>query len=82
MTVSAAGPKPAINSPTEVQLLCNAVNLVDSARHDIATVTGMLTDGAPLFAVVDVVAALSHLRQAAVLIDKAADQFEIASASR
>jgi hypothetical protein len=45
-------------------------------RHDLNAVLQELPDDAPLFAVVDLVTALGHLRQAAVGIDKAADALD------
>lgn len=56
--------------------LDGAVNLVDLARADANNALRMMPADVPLFAVVDVVAALGHLRQAAVLIDRAADQLD------
>ena len=53
-----------------------AVNLVDILRHDINGVLQELPTDSPLFAVADVVAGLGHLRQAAVLLDRANDVLE------
>jgi hypothetical protein len=57
-------------------LLDQTTNMVDLARADANKALRMLPADAPLFAVVDLVAALGHLRQAAVLIDRAADQLD------
>lgn len=61
---------------TTAQRLDVAVNRIDLIRVDINTLLRELPTNAPLFGVVDIVAALGHLRQAAVLVDKAADQLE------
>ncbi|OWL97002.1 hypothetical protein B7435_26810 [Mycolicibacterium peregrinum] len=53
-----------------------AVNMVDLVRNDLNKVFPTIAESAPLFAVVDVLTALGHLRQAAVAIDKAADAIE------
>ena len=58
------------------QRLDVAVNRVDLLRHDINAVIQDLPTDAPLFAVADVVTALGHLRQAAVLLDRANDVLE------
>jgi hypothetical protein len=52
--------------------LDTAVNLIDLARNDLNVVLRAMSDDAPLFAVVDLVTALGHLRQAALLADKVA----------
>lgn len=57
-------------------MLDSAVNMIGLARADGNEVLRVLPKNAPLFAVVDLVAALGHLRQAAGLFDKAADQLE------
>ncbi|WP_418601588.1 hypothetical protein [Mycolicibacterium sp. SCSIO 43805] len=61
---------------TPAQRLDVAVNRVDLLRHDINGVVQDLPTDAPLFAVADVVTALGHLRQAAVLLDRANDTLE------
>lgn len=61
---------------TPAQRLDVAVNRVDLLRHDINGVVQDLPTDAPLFAVADVVTALGHLRQAAVLLDRANDVLE------
>lgn len=58
------------------QRLDVAVNRVDLLRSDINAVVQELPTDAPLFAVADVVTALGHLRQAAVLLDRANDILE------
>ncbi|MBP2455192.1 hypothetical protein [Mycolicibacterium lutetiense] len=64
---------------TAALALDTAVNVVDLVRHDLnATLREAST--MPLFAVSDLVAALGHLRQAAVLIDRCADQLEATDA--
>ncbi|MGE0219661.1 hypothetical protein [Mycolicibacterium sp.] len=62
------------------QRLDVAVNRVDLLRHDINSVLQELPADVPLFAVADIVTALGHLRQAAVLIDRANDVLEAAAA--
>lgn len=61
---------------TPAQRIDVAVNRVDLLRHDVNEVLRKLPINAPLMAVVDIVTALGHLRQAAVLLDKANDQLE------
>lgn len=61
---------------TAAQRLDVAVNRVDLLRADVNEVLRELPTDAPLMAVVDLVTALGHLRQAAVLIDKATDALE------
>lgn len=51
--------------------LDTAANLIELARGDANTALRAVPADAPLFAVVDLVAALGHLRQAARLIDRA-----------
>lgn len=64
---------------TDVALrLDTAVNLVDLARSDGNKVLRELPSTAPLFSVVDLVTALCHLRQAALLLDGVADSLESA----
>lgn len=58
------------------QRLDVAVNRVDMIRADLNGVVQDLPTDAPLFAVADVVTALGHLRQAAVLLDRANDVLE------
>ncbi|TXI56256.1 MAG: hypothetical protein E6Q55_29635 [Mycolicibacterium mageritense] len=61
---------------TSAQRIDVAVNRVDLLRHDVNDVLRGLPINAPLMAVVDIVTAIGHLRQAAVLLDKANDQLE------
>ena len=58
------------------------VNLIDLLRHDLNEIFRALPQDAPLFAVADIVASLGHLRHAAVLVDRAADQLEAAGVTR
>lgn len=59
--------------PTPVERIDKAIMSVDELRRDINAVVRDLPADAPLIAVADVVAALGHLREAAVVLDKAAD---------
>ncbi|OBK12968.1 hypothetical protein A5637_20660 [Mycolicibacterium fortuitum] len=78
-TVSA----PAIPTQTDIALaLDQAVNMVDLIRGDLNKVFPTISESAPLFAVVDILTALGHLRHAAVAIDKAADAIEAAGVAR
>ncbi|WP_244605142.1 hypothetical protein [Mycobacterium attenuatum] len=52
------------------------VNRIDLVRHDGNEILRQLPAQAPLFAVLDVVTALGHLRQAAIALDKAAAALE------
>lgn len=61
---------------TPAQRLDVAVNRIDLLRHDVNAVLRELPTDAPLWAVADVVTALGHLRQAAVLLDRANDVLE------
>ncbi|MDW5613241.1 hypothetical protein [Mycolicibacterium sp. D5.8-2] len=61
---------------TPAQRLDVAVNRIDLLRRDINGVVQDLPADAPLFAVADVVTALGHLRQSAVLLDRANDVLE------
>ncbi|WP_421876783.1 hypothetical protein [Mycolicibacterium wolinskyi] len=61
---------------TTAQRLDILVNKVDLLRHDLNKELQGLPTTAPLMAVVDLVTALGHLREAAVLLDKATDQLE------
>lgn len=53
-----------------------AVNMIDLARSDGNAALRELPQTAPLFSVVDLVTALGHLRQAAILFDGVADSLE------
>ncbi|WP_082702952.1 hypothetical protein [Mycobacterium sp. IS-1496] len=64
------------------RILENAVNRVDLVRADLNTVLRELSPDVPLFAVVDLVTALGHLRQAAVLVDGVADALEAVEVRR
>lgn len=61
---------------TAAQRLDVAVNKVDLLRHDLNEELRGLPDDSPLFAVSDLVAVLGHLRQAAVLLDRATGAIE------
>lgn len=63
---------------TASQRLDISVNRVDLLRHDLNELLRELPADAPLMAIVDLVTALGHLRQAAVALDRAADQLEAA----
>jgi len=66
--------------PTNVaHQLDKAVNLIDLARNDGNAALRELPPAAPLFSVVDLVTALGHLRQAALLLDGVADTLEAAA---
>lgn len=81
MTVPATGHPPV--PQTDIALVCDqSVNMVDVVRHDLNALLQTLPRTAPLFACLDVVTALGHLRQAAVLIDRAADVLEIEAVTR
>ncbi|WP_241472135.1 hypothetical protein [Mycolicibacterium neoaurum] len=68
---------------TDIALVCDqSVNMVDVVRHDLNELLQTLPRTAPLFACLDLVTALGHLRQAAVLIDRAADALEIEGVRR
>lgn len=67
----------------DVALVCDqSVNMVDVVRHDLNDLLQTLPRTAPLFSCLDIVTALGHLRQAAVLIDRAADALEIEGVRR
>lgn len=61
---------------TAAQQLDVAVNRIDLVRADGNEILRGLPADAPLFAVADLVSALCHLRQAAVLLDRANDVLE------
>lgn len=67
---------------TQAQQFDVLVNRIDLVRHDGNEILRQLPASAPLFAVVDLVTALGHLRQAAVLIDRVADALDIAVATK
>lgn len=66
---------------TPAQQVDVAVNRVDLIRADVNKVLRELPVNAPLMAIVDIVTALGHLRQAAVALDRANDQLEADAAS-
>lgn len=61
---------------TVPQLLGDTTKLIDSIRADVNSVIRDLPDDSPMFAIVDIVNALWNLRNASVLLDKAADALE------
>ena len=61
---------------TTSQRLDVLVNKIDLVRHDLNEELRGLPTAAPLMAVVDLVTALGHLRQAAVALDKCTDAIE------
>lgn len=72
-----------VKSPTDFALrLDTAVNLVDLARNDGNKILRELPRTAPLFSIVDLVTALGHLRQAAILLDGVADTLESVGGAR
>ncbi|AHC27825.1 hypothetical protein TS71_20740 [Mycolicibacterium neoaurum] len=66
---------------TAAQRLDIAVNRIDLLRHDLNEELRGLPAATPLFAIVDIVTALGHLRQAAVALDKATDTLEADTAA-
>lgn len=71
------GAQPEPITPMQPELaLDQAVNLIDLVRSDINGVIRALPGDAPMFAIVDIVNALWNLRNAAVLLDRAADVLE------
>ena len=74
-------PPPSVLSQ-QALLLDTISNLVDLARADGNRVLRELPRTAPLFGVVDLVTALGHLRQAALLVDRCADALDRAEVTR
>lgn len=64
---------------TPAQRLDVLVNRLDLLRHDFNETLQALPTDAPLLSVADLVVALGHMRQAAVLVDKVSDALEAAS---
>lgn len=75
-------PAPRSGLSQNALFLDSVSNLIDLARHDANQVLRDLPRQAPLFGVVDLVAALGHLRQAAVLVDRCADALDRAEVTR
>lgn len=75
-TVSTTGHSPVPLATDTALLLDGAVNLIDIARNNGNKVLRDLPRDTGLFQVVDLVTALCHLKQAAVLIDRCADALE------
>jgi hypothetical protein len=63
--------------PESALQLDSSVNMVDLARTDINRVLQTLPADTPLFSCVDLVTAVGYLKQAAILIDRVADQLEV-----
>ena len=77
MTVPNASSPPTPIGPTGIaRRLDAAVNMIDLVRNDGNAALRDLPQTAPLFSVVDLVTALGHLRQAAILLDGVADTLE------
>lgn len=68
-------PSPAPES-TAPQRLDDAVNLIDMLRQDLNEELRSLPADSPLFAVSDFVAALGHLRHAAIFLDRTTTAIE------
>ncbi|MCV7287279.1 hypothetical protein H7J87_18315 [Mycolicibacterium wolinskyi] len=65
--------------PTDLALqLDRATNLADLARGDLSRAMHALPANSSLWLHVDIVRAIGHLRAAAVLVDKIADQLDTA----
>lgn len=75
MTVPITTPTP-VPPPDIALTLDQAVNMITLVRNDLNKVFPTIAESAPLFAVVDILTALGHLRHAAAAIDKAADAIE------
>ncbi|MEN4399653.1 hypothetical protein [Mycolicibacterium conceptionense] len=74
---------PALPLPTDIALVFDqSTNMADLARADISKLLPTLPDGINLWVFVDLVRAVHHLRQAVVLIDKAADAIEATGVTR
>lgn len=62
---------------TAPQILEDATNRIDLIRGDLnALIRKLPNDDTPMFTIVDIVNALWNLRNASVLLDKAADALE------
>ncbi|OBK02804.1 hypothetical protein A5637_16230 [Mycolicibacterium fortuitum] len=68
--------------PAAPRRLGAATAQIYTIRAEVNAVLRELPADAPLFAVTDVVAALNHLRLAAVALDKAADTIEAAEVTQ
>ena len=67
---------------TPAQQLDVAVNRIDLLRADGNEILRRLPADAPLFATVDLVRALGHLRMASILFDGVSDALEAAAVER
>lgn len=61
---------------TQAQQFDVLINRIDLVRHDGNDILQQLPPHAPLFAIVDIVTALSHLRLAAIALNKATAALE------
>lgn len=61
-------------------LLAELVTGIDQSRCDLDTAAKAMPDDAPLFAVVDLVVAIGHLRQAARRVERAGRAVQLAKA--
>ncbi|OKH65398.1 hypothetical protein EB73_21905 [Mycobacterium sp. SWH-M3] len=64
---------------TPAQRLDVAVNKVDILRHDLNALLNALPADAPLLGVAGLTIGICHLKRAAVMLDRAADQLEAAA---
>lgn len=62
--------------PTIPQRLSQSTECIDTVRRFVNEIVRDLPDDAPMFPIVDIVNALWNLRNASVLLDKAADTLE------
>ena len=62
--------------------LDSSVNMIDLARNDVNKVLQALPATTGLFQCVDLVTAVNYLKQAAILIDRVADQVEAEAVTR
>lgn len=74
---------PAVPQVSDISLMIDTtVNMADLARGDISRLMPQLPAATSLWVHVDLVRAIGHLRQASVLLDKAADAIEAAGVAR
>ncbi|AYE93446.1 hypothetical protein C0J29_00065 [Mycobacterium paragordonae] len=80
MTLPTAGAEPV---HLDLRLLLDqTANMLTLARNDANSAFRILPNDAPLFAIVDLVTALGHLRQASILIDRVAESLDAEAVSR
>ncbi|MEX3644329.1 hypothetical protein [Mycolicibacterium porcinum] len=77
MTLPAAGTVPVPQLSDIALMLDTTVNMADLARGDLSRLMPQLPERTSLWVHVDLVRAIGHLRQAAVLLDKATDQLDV-----